>query len=468
MLVGVAVVAALMSGVTQIDPVSVFRTCFTPGDCEIFQAEQSSCSDKQLCTCATQTFDLKQCFARNQAGVTEPSVHDRLNIVWAMSHGTFIPPATSSFTTKRIVNCGSLAAFERAYLPQVQSLLPREITNLEIKIICYTSGSDSFMKSMVKFDAPASLLFTSGSSDSNMIRRLATNLNSIVLKESQTNTDLYAGGHITHAHAATVQALAKCAPDDSTILSVSFSTDASLTNYLEGTLSCNPMICKSTYRWEQTADGGSRCIAVPTAVPTTVPTTNAPSPDDVTRSVTVEVTVTGELTELQAGLSVIKQTIGTGLGNSEPAECVSVCRRSLRISAFYDSECFTNCATASITTNRGIQQLAARRWRFRFTGSTSYTHELVLKRINNGLGGVLGSSTLNLLEVVEPKGYRDFSDDELSGGAIAGIVIGGTLFLCFVTFIVYKIATAPPREELNPTAPPSEETKPLDESVEKP
>eukprot|EP01060_Flectonema_neradi_P033639 TRINITY_DN5703_c0_g1_i1.p2 TRINITY_DN5703_c0_g1~~TRINITY_DN5703_c0_g1_i1.p2 ORF type:complete len:486 (+),score=86.84 TRINITY_DN5703_c0_g1_i1:1726-3183(+) len=457
MLASVAVACALLGRVTQIDHRS-FRTCTFDTDCEIFQPEANgACEAKQQCSCQVNgmTDSAPQCFS--DPITNQPTEYDYMNVVWAMTHERFISATDPSFQSKRIVDCQEPAHsnFARAYYPEVQALLPSTIRNLEIKHICYTNtNGDGVMKSMVKFDAPASLIVTaSSSSDGDKINKLATNINGQVLKETQPSTpatkeDLRAGGVIVHAYAATTQALRKCISENElTVLSVSFITEATkdqalaLSDYLDGVtpVGCTPVICPTGFTLVQIGNGETTCQPGETNVPTQAPETTAPSPDDVSRSVTVEVTVTGDLTSLQSSLSDLELAVGVGLGGATPVACTSLCRRKLNVDHYVDDECLSSCTGQSVeTTARSVHELALRRWRFSFVGTTSYTHELALKRVSEGIKGVLGDTPLNLLVIVEPSGYRDFSDDELSDGAIAGIVIGCTIFLCIIIFIIYS------------------------------
>ena len=188
----------------------------------------------------------------------------------------------------------------------------------------------------------------------------------------------------------------------------------------------------------------TRTMTLPTrTVSMTLPPTNAPTTAStpipttvgaVQQDAAVQFVVNMELTDLVAQISAITTAATGALGSTTAVACVNICELAATGNAL-SGNCFT---CAGVAQSRGVAVLAPARYRTALTGRTALTQALAQTRLAASIraiivaaGGTFESVTVTLTAIATD------SDDGLSGGAIAGIVIGCVAFVVIIVVVVY-------------------------------
>eukprot|EP01060_Flectonema_neradi_P034337 TRINITY_DN59_c0_g2_i3.p1 TRINITY_DN59_c0_g2~~TRINITY_DN59_c0_g2_i3.p1 ORF type:complete len:294 (+),score=73.49 TRINITY_DN59_c0_g2_i3:63-884(+) len=175
---------------------------------------------------------------------------------------------------------------------------------------------------------------------------------------------------------------------------------------------------------------------------TPVPPTAAPG--TVEQSADIYIISVMELTDLVAQVGSIQTTTTSVLGSTTSAVCQNICEMEATGSALTGA-CYNCDGTAQ---SRGAAALAPGRYRMWVIGRTALSTDVArdtltaaIKALIEGAGGAFESLTVTLSVI-----YVDDSDDSLSDGAIAGIVIGCITFVIIVVALVYCLCCQKPAE----------------------
>ena len=194
----------------------------------------------------------------------------------------------------------------------------------------------------------------------------------------------------------------------------------------------------------------------PTPAPTlTPPPTPVPSRSANERAADFNVLVDMELVDVVKNINSIGNAARGALGSSTTPACGTICE-------IETSACFTCAGTA--TTTGEIASTAAKRYSVAYKAFTVYGDAdsknrltAALKPVVEAAGGVFVGVNAVFGDVVTD------DDDGLSGGAIAGIVIGSVSFVIVVAVIAY-CCFCKPVEELETCEDPVQKTSPDEEA----
>eukprot|EP01060_Flectonema_neradi_P036958 TRINITY_DN72_c0_g1_i2.p1 TRINITY_DN72_c0_g1~~TRINITY_DN72_c0_g1_i2.p1 ORF type:complete len:1353 (+),score=270.79 TRINITY_DN72_c0_g1_i2:110-4168(+) len=164
--------------------------------------------------------------------------------------------------------------------------------------------------------------------------------------------------------------------------------------------------------------------------------TPPPTPNTGTSASAIAVTfdVTGELSTIGSGRTDITGTVASALGSTT---ATTVCNR-VCLTSSGTGTCWT-CEEASAAAARSGSVLAAQRYTMHYTGVTALSTSLAMSSLERLLATYFDQTAgisyhANTVTTVY---YNTDSDDGLSGGAIAGIVIGCVVFVVIVVVLIY-------------------------------
>ena len=345
----------------------------------------------------------------------------------------------------RTVDCTKVAEFTAKYdtLIKGTTALGRfttvEAATANIVHSCITTGTVHSLRTSIKVEVSISnLLGTTWGNYAN----LALNINQLLA--TSTDAALNAVGGVATVHLGTEDAYKGLCPvtgNDNTKVPMS-TTPVSPTAANRG---CTVVACNTGYE----INTSGACVVTSTPTPTTTAT---PGTTGVATPLTFSFDATAEIAVLAASTASFRTTAATALGGT--ATCVSMCPTA-------GGRCYT---CAGVIIGREASVLVAAKYRVNLSGTTNHaTTANALTALNTALRALFAANTAivysdNSVLVF----FTSDSDDGLSGGAIAGIVIGCVAFVVIVVVIVYCLCckAAPESDSADSDSDAKKETNP--------
>eukprot|EP01060_Flectonema_neradi_P020351 TRINITY_DN2787_c2_g2_i1.p1 TRINITY_DN2787_c2_g2~~TRINITY_DN2787_c2_g2_i1.p1 ORF type:complete len:873 (+),score=203.64 TRINITY_DN2787_c2_g2_i1:46-2664(+) len=406
-------------------------TCGVNADCEV---ADTLCNNNYLCASGAATCNhyvssgntLNLC--NSATGITDQTT----TLYFVLNHQDRLP--------SRVVDCDNFDSAAYDTLLTGDGVLKGKVTTAELSSMsqyhtCLKSGATSKLTTVIKVEVRISNLLGTTS-----YRTMAENIN--YLLATTTVAALKYVGEVATVHAATAEAFSKLCPaagGESVVIPFSATHFKSLD---KETRDCRVITCSDGYRLSSTS-----CVTTSTDPPTT------PVPGTAASAAEVSFDVTGELSEIGKQSDSILATANTALATTDMT-CREICPTT------GGGACTTCQAAKALSRESSI--LAAGRYKMWMRGTTSKSQSQSITSLRSALSVLFASlSTLtfheNSLSVTVTIVPYDDGDDSLSGGAIAGIVIGCVVFVVIVVVLVYCFCCKSSSTEDGPNGPDDEE-----------